>query len=105
MRCKKARQKISPYIDGELKEEERALLEAHLSSCHTCHQALEEEVELWKELRFVELKEPSTLGLWSRIESNLEHEQKFSTKLSFLRLLTKGNMAMILVFVSVYSLV
>lgn len=34
--CWDARRKVSDYLDGELKEKERAALEGHLSACPTC---------------------------------------------------------------------
>ncbi|SMB89875.1 Putative zinc-finger [Thermanaeromonas toyohensis ToBE] len=41
MRCWKARKLLSPYIDGELGEEERSSLEGHLANCPACQEELE----------------------------------------------------------------
>jgi len=42
MRCSKASKCLSPYIDGELGPQERALLESHLARCGGCARKLEE---------------------------------------------------------------
>ncbi|MBC7348036.1 MAG: zf-HC2 domain-containing protein [Clostridia bacterium] len=42
MKCRKARQLLSPYIDDELKPKEKAALEEHLASCEACRAELEE---------------------------------------------------------------
>ncbi len=36
MKCKKVIQEISSYLDGELDEELKRSLEAHLKACHHC---------------------------------------------------------------------
>ena len=36
LRCWEAREQVSSYIDGELEEPERRMLEAHLAGCATC---------------------------------------------------------------------
>lgn len=42
MKCRKARQLLSPYIDDELKAKEKAALEEHLASCEACRAELED---------------------------------------------------------------
>ncbi|MCR4419404.1 MAG: anti-sigma factor [Clostridia bacterium] len=42
MKCRKARQLLSPYIDGELAPQEQAALEEHLAACEACRAELEE---------------------------------------------------------------
>jgi hypothetical protein len=42
MECNKIQDKLSDYIDAELSEDERNLLEEHLRSCTECRQALED---------------------------------------------------------------
>ena len=37
MNCKKAVIQLSGYLDGELDEELKQTLEAHLGKCHHCH--------------------------------------------------------------------
>ncbi|MCG0278935.1 MAG: zf-HC2 domain-containing protein, partial [Thermanaeromonas sp.] len=41
MRCRQARKMLSPYIDDELSDAERAALEEHLNSCEACRSELE----------------------------------------------------------------
>lgn len=36
MKCQKARELISPYIDGKLYAEESRDFEEHISECHEC---------------------------------------------------------------------
>lgn len=42
MNCKQTHAMLSSYIDGEMTEQEKAMFEAHLSSCASCRHALEE---------------------------------------------------------------
>ncbi len=42
MECDKAKELLSAYLDGEVTEKERHLLEEHLDSCKSCRQELEE---------------------------------------------------------------
>jgi len=37
MNCKKALHEISAYLDGDLEEELKQVLQAHLDKCHHCH--------------------------------------------------------------------
>ncbi len=41
MKCKKAREKLSEYVDGELSSAERAAIEVHLAECAECRRELE----------------------------------------------------------------
>ncbi len=42
MECDKAKELLSAYLDGEVTEKERHLVEEHLDSCKSCRQELEE---------------------------------------------------------------
>ena len=42
MECDKAKELLSAYLDGEVTEKERHLLEEHLDSCKSCRQEFEE---------------------------------------------------------------
>jgi predicted anti-sigma-YlaC factor YlaD len=42
MRCKKAKELISPYMDGELSEGEREMIESHMKDCGNCRAEFEE---------------------------------------------------------------
>ncbi|OGS23309.1 MAG: hypothetical protein A2252_09515 [Elusimicrobia bacterium RIFOXYA2_FULL_39_19] len=37
MKCKEARKLISPYIDNELNQGEKALVKKHVFGCSKCH--------------------------------------------------------------------
>jgi anti-sigma factor RsiW len=37
LNCKKAVNQLSSYLDGELDQELKQILEAHLGKCHHCH--------------------------------------------------------------------
>ena len=39
--CKKAIREISGYLDGDLDQELKQLLETHLDKCHHCHTVLD----------------------------------------------------------------
>src|SRR6476646_7025628 len=36
MQCERARELLSPYVDGELSAEERRAVAAHIQGCRTC---------------------------------------------------------------------
>jgi len=46
MRCKKARELISPYIDGELSEGQWESFESHMKDCSKCRVEFEETLHL-----------------------------------------------------------
>ncbi len=46
MKCSKAHKLISPYIDGELPEQDMKPLEDHVKVCHKCRVEFEEGKEL-----------------------------------------------------------
>lgn len=46
MKCSKAHKLISPYIDGELPEQDMQRLEAHINVCLKCRTEFEKEKEL-----------------------------------------------------------
>ncbi len=74
MRCEAARKDISRFVDGELTSEEQILLEEHLVHCEACRQLLREEQELWNSLGELEWPEPSSHGLWLRIDAALAEQ-------------------------------
>ena len=46
MNCSKAHKLISPYIDGELPEQDMKTVEGHMNICHKCRAELYESKEL-----------------------------------------------------------
>ena len=63
-------ERLSAYLDGELKSAERARLEAHLAECAACAVALAELREVVARARTLEDRPPAT-DLWPAIESQL----------------------------------
>ena len=79
MRCKKVRQKLGAYLDGELKQRQKELIKEHLKKCADCRQELtflaqlSEILKKWKE---VECSDEFETNIWQSI--SLEKEKRFS---------------------------
>ncbi len=62
--------RLSEYIDGELDNEERGALEAHLATCGACHATLAELRQVVARAKSLEDSEPAT-DLWPDIRARL----------------------------------
>ncbi len=49
--CGEVRDRLSPYIDGRLPEQDRRLVQAHLESCNACRDEMEALIALDRDLR------------------------------------------------------
>ncbi len=49
--CREIRNRLSPYIDGRLQEEDRRLVQGHLESCDACRDEMEALIALDQDLR------------------------------------------------------
>ena len=84
MRCKKVRRKLGAYLDGELKETEKKLMEEHLKKCVDCYQELtllsqlSQTLKKWKEVKYSDEFEAN---LWQSL--SYEKEKKFSFQNAF----------------------
>jgi predicted anti-sigma-YlaC factor YlaD len=54
----KLKELVSSYLDGELSQEERKLVEKHLEACSECRHAYREMAELGEVMRKMTIKEP-----------------------------------------------
>jgi len=63
-------ERLSAYLDGEMKGSERTRLEAHVAECAACAVALAELGEVMAQARTLEDRPPAT-DLWPAIESQL----------------------------------
>jgi predicted anti-sigma-YlaC factor YlaD len=71
MRCKKARDLISPYIDGELSERERVSFESHMKDCVNCRAEFEETRNVHNLFAGAE-RFSAPYGFSTRVLANLE---------------------------------
>jgi len=71
MRCKKAKELISPYIDGELSEGERESFESHMKDCGNCRSEFEETRNVHNLFAGAE-RFSATYGFSTRVLANLE---------------------------------
>ncbi len=89
MDCQVAREKIGPYLDGELSVEQQQMLQRHLDGCTSCAA----EVEKLREVvgRLAEAAGPSKVeapsGLWDRIEQRMDRPPSGRTTARVIRLL------------------
>lgn len=79
MNHKKIQKKFLLYIDGDLSEDEKLLIDQHLDECSTCKQHFEDLANIWNEERKLEQPSPST-ALWHSIKDRMEKKaaEKFS---------------------------
>jgi len=76
MSHKSIQKKLLLYLDGELPENERAMLDAHLGNCSLCSKDLEVLSKVWKLEGAVAKAQPSPY-LWTRLETRIKvHERK-----------------------------
>ena len=98
MKHKKIQKKFLLYIDGDLPESEKILIEQHLNECVTCNKQYEVITKIWKEERKLEQPLPSP-ALWYDLKNRMEKEAEKSiplrakvgnTKLLFNSVITVG---------------
>ena len=67
--------RLSEYIDGELDNEERLALEAHLATCGSCYATLAELRQVVARAQSLEDSSPST-DLWPEIRARLTPDRR-----------------------------
>ena len=75
MRCDEVRTLLSGYIDGELDEKDRDIVEQHLAVCEACraeHAKLKRLEEVTSEMKFIEPAKEVWDDYWSRVYNRLE---------------------------------
>lgn len=79
MNCKDIGELLISYLDGELAQEEKEIVELHLSACPRCRQELESlaatQSELRQTLETVTDKTPSVQA-WARLQQRLASEEQ-----------------------------
>jgi len=81
MKCDFPAELLSGYIDNELNEKNRVLVEDHIKSCQCCQQEIDElkRQDAW--VRSLEVEEPSREFMFSlkrRVMENVKNRPKFS---------------------------
>jgi aspartate dehydrogenase len=79
MKCKKVQKLLSDYLDGEVKEREKELLEAHLSECPHCRKELESYKKTEELIKLKVKEEPAPEfweGCWPEFKAKLEKENR-----------------------------
>jgi len=101
MRCLK-RKLISPYIDGELNEDKRSLLEAHLNGCRECARELEELQKIHMLLAGAEPFE-APHGFSTRVLANIRSKGKRRSAdfVHIFKILTEGFAVLLLIVAGV----
>lgn len=66
---------LNAYADGSIDPADRAAIDAHLSSCAVCRQAVEDLREILRAAGALELREPPARA-WSRIERAIRLERE-----------------------------
>lgn len=104
--CEEFRQFTDPYIDGEFDHEERALFDAHLSSCPSCRRHFEHRTWFQRGIR-PSLKRPihASQGFTEGIQNRLRAERRaIENKRRWRRIASGGSaiatVAVLLIFVS-----
>jgi predicted anti-sigma-YlaC factor YlaD len=75
MTCQEYAELLTGYVDDELSDEQRRLVETHLQGCAACSRQLDQLVFIKERLTMIKFKEPSDLELqryWSGVYNRLE---------------------------------
>jgi anti-sigma factor RsiW len=76
MECARIRKMISPYMDDELRQDEKKAFGFHIQSCAACKNALEKALALHQLFASAE-RFPAPYGFAERVLANLEEQQGF----------------------------
>ncbi|MCR4265089.1 anti-sigma factor [Nitratireductor sp. ZSWI3] len=71
MRCEEVVEHLLTFLDGEVEEERRSLMERHLEECRSCCSRADFELALRHKIREVAAKRPSS-GLSRRIREIID---------------------------------
>jgi predicted anti-sigma-YlaC factor YlaD len=75
--CRRVRENLSAYLDGELKGDARRLLDEHLSGCEACRRQMQELKDTWRLLD--ELEAPIVpRAFHDQVLARVEVEEKMS---------------------------
>lgn len=105
MKHKKVQKKFLLYIDGDLFEAERLLIERHLNECSECKEHFDELAKIWNEERTLEQPLPSQ-ALWYDLKDRMEKESlkkvPAATKISNVKLLLNTAITVAVVVFAVF---
>ena len=73
MQCERARELLSPYLDGELSAEERRAVAAHIEGCRACAAQVADFQRVGRTLAEAG-REPMPKALALRVRANLARE-------------------------------
>ena len=73
MQCERARELLSPYLDGELSAEERRAVAAHIEGCRSCAAQANDFRRIGRTLAEAG-REPAPKALALRVRANLARE-------------------------------
>jgi anti-sigma factor RsiW len=73
MQCERARELLSPYLDGELSAEERRAVAAHIEGCRSCSAQVDDFRRIGRTLAEAG-REPTPKALALRVRANLARE-------------------------------
>jgi anti-sigma factor RsiW len=73
MQCERARELLSPYLDGELSAEERRAVAAHIEGCRSCATQVDDFRRIGRTLAEAG-REPAPKALALRVRANLARE-------------------------------
>ncbi len=76
MNCRKAINEISNYLDGDLDNELRETIQAHLGNCHHCHAVFDttrKTIELYCDGKLFELPGDVRQRLHEALRRKLQH--------------------------------
>ncbi len=97
MECKRAKEIIDFYIDGEITQKEKEELEEHLKTCISCNRYYEDILRLHNILSSEEYLEPRE-GFTQRVISNLPKKKKVFSWLPKPALIGAFSLIILLVF-------
>lgn len=81
MKCDLSDELLTGYLDGELTEKQKQLVEEHLKTCASCREELEEFQQLDQHMRAAAIEEPSrefVFGLNRKVMEAVAKRKRFS---------------------------
>ena len=78
MKCQEIQKRFSAYLDGELDENQRKIIQSHLRGCTTCQEALNILAETWNLLDTLPKPEPVPY-FYTRLKARMASEDTKKT--------------------------
>jgi predicted anti-sigma-YlaC factor YlaD len=102
MKCSKIQKKLSAYLDNEVSQTEKGIIEAHLASCSVCQSALQDFSMINDELKLVPgMEVPPYFS--TRLKQRIKDQHGVMPILERIRRLTLPVFATVIIFTALIA--